>query len=131
MIGGWPGFRFQITAERTCLVLYNHMQPLFVLQHHALCFTAGTYPHIQAQQVQCTTPSRAAGKSALTHQEMQAAAAAAAEHGFDDREYFVDDGGDYCDEEYEAGYYGETSGYVGAEGRNLLSYKLLLRSFGS
>ena len=47
---------------------------------------------------------------------MQAAALAAAEHGYDNREYYVDDGENYFNDEYgDSDYYGD-GGYVGAEG---------------
>lgn len=62
-------------------------------------------------------------KPSLTQQEMQAAALAAAEHGYDDREYYVDDGENYYGEEYGEPDYGQeasavgSGGYIGAEGR--------------
>ncbi|XP_067949414.1 E3 SUMO-protein ligase RanBP2-like [Watersipora subatra] len=81
----------------------------------------GTYPHLQKQS---TTPSRAQpSKPVLTQQEMQAAAVAAAEHGYNDREYYIDDGGDdYYEDDYsENGY---ETGYVGAEGYSTTAYML-------
>jgi len=52
----------------------------------------GQYPHV-------TAPLRPSG---LTQQEMQAAAVAAAEQGYYDREYYVDEGQEhYYGEEYD------------------------------
>ena len=45
---------------------------------------------------------------------MQAVAVAAAEQGYDDREYYVDDGGDNYYDDYADQ---DLSSYVGAEGR--------------
>lgn len=93
-------------------------------------YSPGTYPHIQQQPQQAVTPTRpfvAAGASAsgvgakngagaLTQQEMQAAAVAAAEHGYYNREYYVDDGENYYGDDYgDHDDYSE-QGYIGAEG---------------
>lgn len=69
---------------------------------------SGTYPHLG------TPSSRSVAKpTSLTEQEMQAAAVAAAEQGYHDREYYVDDG----NEAYYYDYDGEDSACVGPEGQ--------------
>ena len=55
------------------------------------------------------------------------AALAAAEHGYDNREYYVDDGENYFNDEYgDSDYYGD-GGYVGAEGMHPSLSRVILK----
>lgn len=71
----------------------------------------GTYPHMGTPSSH--NAAKPTATTALTQQEIQAAAVAAAEQGYHDREYYVDDGND----SYYYDYDGEdVSAYVGPEG---------------